>query len=514
MLTYVHYFGTASSVTNFEIYDASAAAAITILGSTSAETIVGSGYGDSIDPKGDSDSVISGNGADTVVFYTGATTLVGGDDGSADVLQLIGSDNFDYTTAKAFGFEIIDATARSSPTSLKGGTGAETIYGGSGSDSIDGGGGADSIHAGAGQDTISYRTGAGGSIEGGLGNDVLDLTLISSTFTYASASVSGIEVLDARSRSSLGVTVIGSSGIDTIYGSNFADSLGNGGADYIDAGLGSDSVLYNASVARLIGGDDSAVDYLVFSSAPSGGFVVNSSITGFEVLDARLVTGGITITGSNGIGDTIFGGSGSDYLDGGTGSVADSLMGGDGADTILAGQGVDTVWLGDPTFFGATSIGDEDSDRVVFDLTNPGSDSLDWVFNFEVGASSQHGGNGDLVYLTGPSNQVADTATNFIGAGGLIKTPSGDTVFASLDAAVSYIELTSALGGDSLLSAGELVLFKATDNNETATFIGYAGSASDITYAIKLVGVVVPANYGLIENGSGSDVYFIGPPTG
>jgi len=28
------------------------------------------------------------------------------------------------------------------------------------------------------------------------------------------------------------------------------------------------------------------------------------------------------------------------------------------------------------------------------------------------------------------------------------------------------------------------------------------------------VGVVVPSTYGLIENGAGTDVYFIGPPSG
>jgi hypothetical protein len=190
-------------------------------------------------------------------------------------------------------------------------------------------------------------------------------------------------------------------------------------------------------------------------------------------------------------------------------------MAGDGADTIFAGLGRDVVWLGDSVAgLSSDTVGDGDVDRVIFRLGDGGSiDSIDTVYNFSL-ASDSTGTGGDLWNFTGSSNQIASAVPGFI-VNGVIKGASGaDTVFTDLTNAISTIELiSSGLSGDSIISAGEFVLFKVNESNVTSTYIGYAGANSDIDYLVKLVGVGIPHAYGVSElSPGGSDVYFIGPP--
>jgi hypothetical protein len=333
----------------------------------------------------------------------------------------------------------------------------------------------------------------------------------------AAASVNSFEILDAQGRSSSGVTIIGSSAINTIYGSAYADSIdGAGGADFIDAGSGSDSVVYYTGITKFYGGDDASADYLVFNTAPAGGFLLTSAVTGFEVLDARSISSGITITGGNDA-DSIFGGTGNDSINAATGN--DYVWAGTGADTVVAGTGADSIWLGAASFLGMTGADtDSHGDLVIFHLGDQGTnDSIDYVFNFALSSDSVWtSSSDDLFGLTNSSNRVADSASGFISKGGLIVTPAnGDTVFANLETAISYIEgVSSGASGDSVLGGGELILFKASTgpSGATETYIGFAGSTSDINYVIKLVGVNVPLGSGLIETSTDSDVYFIGPP--
>jgi len=524
MLTGIASFALATTVSNFEVFVADTA--ITFTGNSSGQTIMGSSGSDYISGLGGDDSIIAGLGSDTVVFSENATTIDGGTyQGDVDVL-VIASGEYYASSGRATGFEVLNASSRSGTTVIRGSAEAETIYGASGgdaaADSINGGGGLDLIVGGAGNDTIVYSSGAY-SISGGSGRDWLDISSITATFNVGSASIEGFEWYDASGRTTSGVTVIGSTGssVESVLGSNYADSidLRGGAADYLDAGSGSDSVVYNATYGKLIGGDDAAIDYLIFADSVAGGFVLNtSSIQGFEILDASGLSSStpISITGSNNDGDTIFGGAGADYLSGGSSNNngSDSIMAGDGADTIFAGLGRDVVWLGDSVAgLSSDTVGDGDVDRVIFRLGDGGSpDSIDTVYNFSV-ASDSTGIAGDLWNFTGSSNQIASAVPGFI-VNGVIKGASGaDTVFTGLlTDAISTIELiSSGLSGDSIISAGEFVLFKHSESGVTSTYIGYAGANSDIDYLVKLVGVGIQHGYGVTELSAGSDIYFIGP---
>ncbi|NDD12849.1 MAG: calcium-binding protein, partial [Betaproteobacteria bacterium] len=529
MLTGITNFTLGATVANFEVFVADTA--INFTGNSSAQTIMGSTRADWISGGGGEDSILAGAGSDTVTFFEGATTIDGGA-GDVDVLRIVSGEYY-ASSGRATGFEVLNASERTGTTVILGSSQAELIYGANGgaaaADSINGGGGADTILGGSGNDTIVYSS-AAYSISGGDGRDYLDISSISTTFNVGSASVGGFEWYDASARpASLGgVTIIGSTGgsIESVLGSSQGDSidLRGGAADYVDAGSGSDSVVFNTTYGKLIGGDGANIDYLIFADSVAGGFILNtSSIQGFEILDASGLssTKPISITGSNNEGDTIFGGAGADYLSGGASNNngSDSIMAGEGADTIFAGLGRDVIWLGDtvPGVLSSDTLGDGAVDRVIFRLGDGGSaDSIDVVYNFTL-ASDSVGILGDLFNLTGSANQIASAVPGFI-QNGVVRGGQGDTVFTSLDNALYEIErISSGLSGDSVLSAGEFVLFKVQDSGVVAgsnvsTYIGYAGGLNDVDYVIKLVGVGVPSNYGVVETSANSDVYFIGPP--
>jgi Ca2+-binding RTX toxin-like protein len=321
---------------------------------------------------------------------------------------------------------------------LEGGNGNDSIWGGAGADTMNGGNGNDtlypdgdiSVDGGAGDDLFIFQaaTVVGGSLIGGSGTDTLDFrgatfdsTSGSATFTgfekiTASSSLTGTagnDVLDLSSITSLDptfgdpiyLTIHGGNGNDIITGGAENDQLyGDLGADILNGGAGNDAIFSNADIS-IDGGDGNdyvffragtllrgsfaggaGTDYLVFDGATFDANTGSISFAGFEgvvdynglvgtagndVLDLRSITGLAGLNFLNiraGAGaDTIFGGDewdriiaedGNDILDGGNGN--DIIYGGAGYDIIKGGAGNDYLF-GDWD----TSIDGGDGDDII-----------------------------------------------------------------------------------------------------------------------------------------------------
>jgi Ca2+-binding RTX toxin-like protein len=217
---------------------------------------------------------------------------------------------------------------------IGGGAGDDTLDGGAGNDVIDGGDGDDTLIGGVGNDHFS-------------GGDDLDPDTVD--YSYAT---DGLTVfLDPISPSTVVVglgdtdvlegieNLIGGSGNDVISGTEATSTLAGGaGSDTLFAG--------NGSGVRLDGGEgiDTADFILVsgpveadiglgsFFAGPGGGTIVGIENIVGSVYDDSII-------GDFGV-NTLDGGSGDDYLSGGSGSGLDYLFGGAGNDTLNFGGAV------------------------------------------------------------------------------------------------------------------------------------------------------------------------------
>lgn len=151
----------------------------------------------------------------------------------------------------------------------------------------------------------------------------------------------------------------GTSGNDTIQGTQFADTVdgkagddtihGDGGADLLRGGDGNDTIHGGAGHDTIDGGDGNDVIF--------GG-------SGDSVL--RGGKGDDVLTGDNSV-DTIMGGEGNDVIDASDGD--DLIAGNAGDDNMTGGKGADTFFIRDGD--GNDRIHDfrvADGDRIAFDM--------------------------------------------------------------------------------------------------------------------------------------------------
>ncbi|MFN7780691.1 MAG: hypothetical protein ACK5RK_17805, partial [Betaproteobacteria bacterium] len=321
-----------------------------VTGGALADTIDGGSGNDTIDGSSGADRIAGGGGNDAVVYRVGAATLDGGADsdtlivGSAVTLDLEQPNQNASAGAVVLGFENVDAGGATDAVTLLGGADANTLRGGSGDDSIDGGGGADLLAAGVGNDSVAYAT-AALSIDGGTGVDrlrvgsgvTLNLNLTNQNIG-AGPSVAGFENVDAAD-STQSVTLVGTSGVNTLVGGSAADVIdGAGGADTLLGNAGSDRIVYSGT-AVVIDGGVADNDVLVVKSAATIDLSAadqssddTANVTGFESVDATDSAESVTLTGDADV-NTLIGGSAADLIDG-TGG-ADSLLGNAGSDRIV-----------------------------------------------------------------------------------------------------------------------------------------------------------------------------------
>jgi Ca2+-binding RTX toxin-like protein len=297
--------------------------------------------------------VDAGAGTDTLIARTAvrglnlaavsAEVFRGSAELLADTNDLVVVTPLSTIAVRMFGFEGNDTLSGGGGNdSLDGGVGTDSLDGGDGNDTLVGGLGADVLIGGAGNDTIHFDLAdvVSGTIDGGLGTDKAILSPIGLAVTISNLTAMSIEHLTLSwgddsvaigSTDTVGRTILGYAGADTLVGAL--------GKDSFDGGAGNDSLLGGAGNDTLLGGADN------------------------DVLSGQ------------GDADRLDGGSGDDTLDGGLGN--DVLIGGAGADSLDGGEGNDIVTADQ---FDVFLRGGAGSDRLqwggtvaaVLDLTNAG----------------------------------------------------------------------------------------------------------------------------------------------
>lgn len=290
-----------------------------VISGGSGNDILDGGTGnDSLDGQSGNDLLIGGTGSDNLVGGSGTDSVdyrsyeiapinvsVGNsmaDDGAAAEFDNVNPDCEiiyapDGNDGSGHG-SILSASSLSTPVTLFGGSGNDTISGGSGSDSLSGSGGNDVLSGGTGNDTLDGGTGNDG-LAGEGGND----SLIGGTGSDNLAGGTGTDSVDYHSYETTPVNV----------------TVGNGG---IDDGAPGEFDNVNA---------DCEVIY-----APDGN---NGSGAG-SVLNASVVNYSVTLVGGTG-NDSLTGGSANDALLGQDGN--DLLIGGLGSDDLNGGTGTDSI---------------------------------------------------------------------------------------------------------------------------------------------------------------------------
>ena len=239
----------------------------------------------------------------------------------------------------------------STPATIEGGPGNDTLTGGPGDDVLDGGTGADLLVGGAGTDLATYRP-RQASVTVLLDNVAND-GQTGEGDNVQTEDVAGGAAADVLSGDGGPNSLQGRFGDDRLYGNGGNDNLdGSGGNDVLVGGAGRDVLEGNTGI-------DTA-DY-------SGrGNPVKVTLAGLQ--DDGAVGEGDNVRAENVIGgqgdDQITGDAADNTLDGGPG--ADVLRGLDGNDTLLARDGVvDTAIDCD----GGTTPGSADS--AVIDTLDP-----------------------------------------------------------------------------------------------------------------------------------------------
>ncbi len=533
--------GDAVNVTNFQNVDASAlSTGVSITGSAGVNVITGGSGADTIDGGGGADVIHAGAGND-LVTYRGTEALIdgGGDTNTLVMLaqatvNLAAADQTSGDTTTVTNFQNVDASALTSvqPVSITGSSSINVLTGGAGNDTIDGGGGSDTIQGGGGDDTIAYR-GTENSIDGGTGNNTLllqaaatvDLRNADQT-TGDATTVSNFINVDATALS-VGVSITGSTGTNTIKGGSGDDTLdGAGGADVISGGAGNDSVIYHGTETSIDGG--AGVDTLVM--AASGGttqvnFAVAAgsdqtvgdsvNVTRFENLDASALSSNLTVTGSTAA-NSIITGSGNDAIDGGGG--ADVINAGAGDDSIAyhgteasidGGSGTNTIRLLD-----ATDINLGHADQSIGDSVQ--------VANFQnVDASALGTGQGvSIIGSSGANLLIGGAGADVINGGG-----GADVVNAGAgDDSVSYWGTEFSLDGGTGTNTLVLRASATVDLSSADQTIGDATSvanfqnvdASALTTGATITGsaaantIIGGAGNDTIDGGGGADTISAG----
>jgi Ca2+-binding RTX toxin-like protein len=349
---------------------------------------------------------------------------------------------------------------------LDGGAGSDSITGGGGFDTLVGGEGADRLSAGSGSNADlllggpgdDALSGAGGTVVGGAGNDILDFGVAS----YVDDGAVAVSLLLPGTPQDTG-----GAGTDTLYygigaliGSAFADSLtGNEKANVLSGGGGNDTISAGAGLDRINGGaGDDVLDGGADGAVAS--YVSDAAVTVSLLLSGPQNTGGAgTDTLSNIYGldggdgnDTFVGSSSYSQLRGGggndsltAGAASDYLSGDIGDDTLTGGLGDDDLWGGagndTASYVGATAV--NVSLLLSYQVTGAGTDSIVDIENLTGGdgndrltgnaaANSLYGGAGNDTIVGGGGRDL------ITGAGGLdvmklnALSDSG-TVFATRD---------------------------------------------------------------------------------
>jgi Ca2+-binding RTX toxin-like protein len=223
-----------------------------------------------------------------------------------------------------------------------------------------------------------------------------------------------------------GSTLNGNGGNDVLWGSGFADTLnggegddimrGQGGNDVMAGGTGNDQYVVFASGATVTEGEAAGYDIVYFVGSGSFGLGAHieearlfETATGFSYTGGGIATNKLLVGNNAGLASNIAAGAGNDTVFGT--AAADTLNGGTGDDVIYTGGGADRL---------VYSVGNWGSDQVAVQ----GGGTV--VIQFQ--ASSGIGGMSAISLTYGGGNTSVATSFGSILVFGATLT-SGDFIF-------------------------------------------------------------------------------------
>jgi Ca2+-binding RTX toxin-like protein len=313
-----------------------------IIGGSGNDSVTGSASDNSLNGNGGNDTLLGGAGNDIIDGGRGTDSMSGGD----------GLDSVTYASRTA-GVSIFPVAPFGAPNSgepgendsilndfetLIGGSGDDTMagfqffsanppgslqIGNAGNDTLTGSFGNDTLRGGAGDDMINGFAGDDNLMDGGDGNDDLEIG----------------QTIDG------GGTMLGGAGNDTL-----ASGL-SGKVREMHGGPGDDVLAPKTNTLSVTG--DAGNDVANFDNGAGFGLDTNLAGTGIDTLIGTVFKDHIVGSDANEVilglydNDTIEGNGGDDYIDGGFG--LDHLSGGAGDDVFVNGDGLepDTIDGGD-----------------------------------------------------------------------------------------------------------------------------------------------------------------------
>lgn len=415
---------------------------INATGNTSANILTGNSGKNTLDDggAGGTDTLYGGAGNDTYkVNNTGDVvneTLFGG--AGIDLIQATVS----YTTAT----NVENLTLLGTAANATGNVLANILTGNASDNLIDGLAGADTMIGGGGTDTYVVDN-ISDKVTGGAGTD-----LVQSSVTYTITDTT-VEKLTLTGSGNINATGNASDNILTgNSGNNILD--GKAGADSMIGGGGADTYVVDNTGDTVTGG--------------SGVDLVNSSVT-YTITDTAVekltLTGSLNINATgNAAANTITGNTGNNILDdGGSTTLADTLIGGVGNDTYnvnnsddtvteSASQGTDTV---------VASVGYTLTDVDVENLTLSGTGTTG-IGNASANTITSTGSGNTLSGLAGIDTLVGaaggDTLIGGLGKDTLTGNAGNDIFqFATTSTTNTTTHVTSVTSNDTTLAASDVI---------------------------------------------------------
>lgn len=291
--------------------------------------------------------------------------------------------------------------------------------------------------------------------------------------------------------------LLGYGGDDWIYGNQGNDYIdGGSGADFMDGGPGNNTfVVDNAGDTVMGGGADTILLQLSLAGTSYTAPDTIENIRNVAGSGAWLIGNSLnnTLTGANGVADTLNGRDGDDILNGGSGG-GDAMYGGtgndifyvdnstdfvsDNTDTVTVGGGVDevrssiTYTLNDATrldienlrLTGTTSINATGNALANVMTGNSAAN----VLNGLAGADTMRGGDGnDIYFVENSGDRVLETSAS----GGV------DTIRSSITLTLgSYVENLQLLGTEAINGSGNALANRLTGNGEANLLFGRDGN--------------------------------------
>jgi Ca2+-binding RTX toxin-like protein len=485
----------------------------TINGTGGHETLTGTDPGVASNPDGI--DIIYGNGGfDQLNGLGGDDQLDGGDDldyleggAGADALQGGAGQDFATYLTSAGGVTVNLATGTGAGSDaqgdtlagienlvgsahnddLTGGAGRNSLTGNAGDDTLDGGDGNDALRGEAGADVLQGGTGVDMAFYDG-GSQAVTINLAAGTGTGGDAEGDTLSGIESLFGTDFADRLTGDAGTNLLRGSSGDDILaGLGGADQLDGVTGIDTATYGNSAA--------AVQVSLASGTGTGGDaqgdtcylienLVGSNFNDFLIGDA----GANSLTGGDGD-DTIQSGAGNDVVSGGNGNDLIAAYG--GTDAIDGGAGIDTVYYDSSTVgvfvnlaTGTGTGGDAQGDTLTGIENLVGSSFNDFLIGDggandlrgDVGDDTIRGGAGADRIGGGAGVDTADYAGSAVGVTIDLVAGTGTGGDAQGDTLFSIENVTGSSFADKLYGdGGSNALTGGVGNDEL-----YGGAGADV----------------------------------